>query len=143
MADAKLNQYEAMFLFGGSAAGDLDQAQNLCRQIIEKHQGQILVLKKWDDRRLAYEVAGQKRGVYIIAYFKAPGTAVGAIEREVGLTDQILRVMVLRADHLNEQEMAAVEPQPVAPREERGGSDRPRHDEHRAEAAEPAGAGKE
>jgi hypothetical protein len=44
MADAKVNQYEAMFLFGGSAACDLDQAQNLSRQIIEKHAGEILVL---------------------------------------------------------------------------------------------------
>jgi small subunit ribosomal protein S6 len=148
MADAKVNQYEAMFLFGGSAAGDLEQAQNLCRQVLEKHGGQIQVLKKWDDRRMAYEIEGQKRGVYIISFFKAPGEAVVAIEREVSLTDQILRVMVLRADHLNEQEMAAVEPQPIAPKEERSYSDRPRHDD-RAEggesrkAPEPAEAEKE
>lgn len=120
MAEAKLNQYEGMFLFGGSAAGDLEQAQSLCRQIVEKHGGQIIVLKKWDDRRLAYDVKGQKRGVYIITYFRAAGGAVAAIEREVGLTDQILRVLMLRADHLNEKEMAAVEPQPIVPREERG-----------------------
>jgi hypothetical protein len=89
---------------------------------------------------MAYEIAGQKRGVYIIAFFKAPGEAVVAIEREVSLTDQILRVMVLRADHLNEKEMAAVEPQPIAPREERGYSDRPRHDDRpeSAESSKPA-----
>ena len=41
------------------------------------------------------------------------------------LSDQILRVMVTKADHLNAEEMAAVEPQPIIPREERNTWDRP------------------
>ena len=36
------------------------------------------MIKKWDERKLAYEVNGQKRGTYVIAYFTAPGDAVGA-----------------------------------------------------------------
>jgi small subunit ribosomal protein S6 len=114
-----LSQYEAMFLFGASAAADLEAAINLARSIIERHEGQILVIKKWDERKLAYEIRGQKRGTYIIAFFKAPGKAISAIEREVNLGEEILRVMVLKADHLNAEEMAAVEPQPIQPREER------------------------
>lgn len=114
-----LSQYEAMFLFGASAAADLEAAISLARSIIERHEGQILVIKKWDERKLAYEIRGQKRGTYIIAFFKAPGKAISAIEREVNLGEEILRVMVLKADHLNAEEMAAVEPQPIQPREER------------------------
>lgn len=114
-----MNQYEAMFLFGPSAATDLEAAINLARSIIERHGGQILVIKKWDERKLAYEIKGQKRGTYIIAFFNAPGKAITPIEREVSLGEEILRVMVLKADHLNQQEMEAVEPQPIQPREER------------------------
>ena len=45
------------------------------------------------------------------------------------LSDQILRVMVTKADHLNAEEMAAVEPQPIIPREERNTWDRPSWEE--------------
>lgn len=133
MAEA-MNQYEAMFLFGPSATADLDAAINLARSIIERHGGQILVIKKWDERKLAYEIKGQKRGTYVIAFFKAPGKAVTPIEREVSLGEEILRVMVLRADHLNQDEMAAVEPQPIQPREERPSwDDRPPRDRDRGD----------
>jgi small subunit ribosomal protein S6 len=121
-------QYEAMFLFGASAAADLEGAITLCRTMIERHGGKILVIKKWDERKLAYEVNGQKRGTYIIAYFTAPGAAVGPIERDVKLNEQVLRVMITKAEHLSQKEMDAVEPQPIQPREERNSWDRPSWD---------------
>ena len=146
------NQYEAMFLIGPSATQDQQGALNTVRGMIERHGGQVMVLKRWDERKLAYEVNGQKRGTYIIAYFSAPGDAVGPIERDVKLNEQVLRVMITKADHLNQQEMEAVEPQPII-REERPswerpmGDDRgprrdhgPRREEHRGETA---GAGKD
>ncbi len=111
-------QYEAMFLMGPTGTAEPEKSLQMCRGIIERHGGQIIIIKKWDERKLAYELGGQKRGTYIIAFFRGPGSAVGGIERDVKLSDEILRVLVLRADHLNEQEMAAVEPQPIV-REER------------------------
>jgi small subunit ribosomal protein S6 len=126
MADkkTKANVYEAMFLFPASVATDLDHALMTARQMIERHGGEIIVLKKWDERKLAYELNGQKRGTYVVAFFTAPGNAVTAIERDVNLSEDILRVMVLKADHLNREEMEAVEPQPIQQREERTFGDR-------------------
>ena len=98
---------------------DATARSNLVRGIIERHGGKILVLKTWDERKLAYEIKRQKRGTYIIAYFNAPGDAVAPIERDVKLSEDVLRVMVTDADHLNQKEMEAVEPQPIQPREER------------------------
>jgi small subunit ribosomal protein S6 len=124
MAAAK-KQYEAMFLFPAGASAELDKSISTVKGIIERHEGKVQVLKKWDERKLAYELEGQKRGLYIIAYFTAPGAAVGAIERDVNLSEEVLRVLVTHAEHLNETEMAAVEPQPIQPREERQSWDRP------------------
>jgi small subunit ribosomal protein S6 len=124
MAAAK-KQYEAMFLFPAGASAELDKSVNMVKSMIERHEGKVIVLKKWDERKLAYELEGQKRGLFIIAYFTAPGSAVAAIERDVNLSEDILRVLVTHADHLNESEMAAVEPQPIQPREERQSWDRP------------------
>ena len=119
------NQYEAMFLLGPAATADAEGGLNLCRSMIERHGGHILVIKKWDERKLAYEVNGQKRGTYVIAYFTATGKAVGPIERDVKLNEQVLRVMITKADHMNQKEMEAVEPQRIEPREERNPWDRP------------------
>jgi small subunit ribosomal protein S6 len=120
-----LSQYEAMFLLGPVGAAEPERSIELCKGIIERHGGQIIVIKKWDERKLAYELHGQKRGTYIIAFFRGPGEAVGHIERDVNLSEEILRCMVLKADHLNEKEMNEVEPQPIAPpREERPMDDR-------------------
>jgi small subunit ribosomal protein S6 len=128
MADTttqKLNQYEGMFLLGPAAATDQEGGLKIVRTLVERHGGQIMVLKKWDERRLAFEIKKQKRGTYVICYFRAPGTAVAAIEREVNLGEDVLRVLVTDAEHLNQQEMEAVEPQPIQVREERPSWDRP------------------
>lgn len=114
----KPRQYEGMFLISPTVAAEMDNAMNIVRGFIERHGGQILVLKKWDERKLAYEVGKQKRGTYIISYFTAPSNALAPMERDVKLSEDVLRVMFTQADHLNIDEMNAVEPQPIV-REER------------------------
>ena len=128
MAEKPKKQYEGMFLLPAAAAGDADGAISTVRSLIERHHGEVIVIKKWDERKLAYEIAGQKRGLYVIAYFTAPGAAVAAIERDVNLGEGILRVLITDADHMNKDEMEAVEPQPIQPREERQSWDRPYED---------------
>ena len=118
-------KYEAMFLFPPPGATDAEAMQTAARGIIERHGGKILFIKKWDERKLAYEIGKQKRGTYIVAFYEGPGASVGAIERDVNLSEEILRVLVTRADHLSQKEMEAVEPQPIQPREERAPWDRP------------------
>ena len=116
----RTNQYEAMFLFGPSGAAEPQATLDLVRTTVEARGGQIQVLKKWDERKLCYEIDGQKRGTYVLCFFKGPSTAPAQLERDVRLSDAFVRVLILRAEHLSEQEMAACEPQPIAPpREER------------------------
>jgi small subunit ribosomal protein S6 len=121
----KQKQYEAMFLFPPPGTTDVDAMIKTAQGIIERHGGKVMVIKKWDERKLYYEIKHQKRGTYILAYFTAPGAAVGAIERDVNLSEDVLRVMVTTAEHLSKKEMEAVEPQPIQPREERAPWDRP------------------
>lgn len=135
MADktkVRTRQYEGMFLFGSNAASDLNGAIATVRGMIEKHGGEIIVIKKWDERKLNFEVGKQKRGVYIIVYFNAPTSAITPIDREVRLSEDVLRALITDAEHLNKTEMESVEPQPIIKAEppawDRGGGfggDRP------------------
>lgn len=107
-------QYEGMFLLPAGQA-DTEKSISLVKGMIERHGGQILVIKKFDERKLAYEVKKQKRGLYILAHFTAPGTAVASITRDVNLGDDVLRVLITDASHLNVDEMNAIEPQQPPP----------------------------
>src|SRR3954465_11848445 len=121
----KSNVYEAMFLFPPPGVTDVEAMIANSRGIIERHGGKITVIKRWDERKLAYEIKKQKRGTYVIAYFSAPPQAVTPIERDVTLSEDVVRVIIKKGDPLNETEMNAVEPQPIQPREERNPWDKP------------------
>jgi small subunit ribosomal protein S6 len=124
-AEVAPRQYEAMFLFPPPGTVDTEGMIATARGIIERHGGKIILIKKWDERKISYEIKHQKRGLYIVAYYSGPGASVAAIERDVNLSENILRVLITTADHLSEKEMNAVEPQPIQPREERAPWDRP------------------
>lgn len=98
-------KYEAMFLFPQAATADLKSAVEHVKEGITKNGGNILAIKKWGDRQLAFPIKKQKRGVYILAYFAAATDKLGAIERSFNLSEQVLRHLVTRVDHLNDEEI--------------------------------------
>ncbi len=128
--------YEGLFLFGSSASANLDDTMSSVRTLIEKHGGTADVLRKWDDRKLAYEVKKQTRGVYISTFFHAPPPAIEAINREVNITDDILRCLITDASHLSAAEVEAMQPQKPAPRKSRDDDGPRRPAAERAEEAE-------
>ncbi len=109
MDNKRVRQYEIMFLFPPTGAPEASEAIDLARKVLEKHHCEILVLKKWDERKLAYEVARHKRGLYVIGFFKADTQVLAAIERDCKLNEKILRIMIVTAEHLTLAEMEAVE----------------------------------
>ncbi len=107
MATATTNLYEVMFLIGQSTAANLSGVLEHINHIVERSQGEVVAMQKWDERRLAYEVDKQKRGLYILLYVKLTGEAVGGFERDCNLSELILRTLIIRAEHLTDEEAAA------------------------------------
>ena len=97
--------YEAMFLVSQSAATDFDGVIGHINEILARGHAEVIALRKWDERRLAFEINKQKRGTYILAYFSCDPVSVAHIERDCNLSERILRSMILRADHLSVEEM--------------------------------------
>ena len=91
--------YEAMFLVDSSlAASDWDGIQKSITNILQRSEAEIVSLRKWDERRLAYEIRGKSRGTYLLCFFRADGRRIRDIERDVQLSEQIMRVLVLCAE---------------------------------------------
>jgi small subunit ribosomal protein S6 len=109
MAEKRVYQYEAMFLISQAVAADLGGAIAHINEILQRGHADVIAMKKWDERRLAYEVQGQKRGMYILVYFKAAGADVAHIERDCNLSEKILRTLILRCDHMTLEQMQAAD----------------------------------
>jgi len=86
-----------MFLLNSvEAKRDWDGLCDHVRGIIEKHGGEVLREEHWDDRRLAYEVAGQKRGTYLLVFFRLDPNEMSPLRRDFELSERILRQLILR-----------------------------------------------
>ncbi len=149
-----IGTYEALFLLNANyATGSWDAAKSEVEHILHRANAEILHLRKWDERRLAYEISGNKRGVYVLAFFKCEGPKVAGIERDVQLSENIIRVLVLKADHLALKDIEAMQPQQpvVEDHDTRGfrrgpggaGGGRGDREREREPAAQPAAASTE
>jgi small subunit ribosomal protein S6 len=98
-----LNQYEAMFLFDPTYATDFQNAKAEVERILERAGAEIVFLTKWDERKLAYEIKGRKRGCYVLLYFKCPPEGIGKIERDARLSEPVLRILITRADGVTQE----------------------------------------
>lgn len=103
---AKNKLYEGMFLIDSSQAGsDWDGIIAAIRTILEKAEAEIDSIRKWDDRKLAYEIKGKSRGTYILSYFRVDGGRIQDIERSVRLSEKIMRVLILSAERLRPEDI--------------------------------------
>ncbi len=98
--------YEGMFLVdSGDAASDWDGVIKSIEKVISRAEGEVVSLRKWDERRLAYDVNGKGRGTYILVYFNVDPLRITSIERDVQLSEQITRVLVLRTDRMSQEDI--------------------------------------
>lgn len=109
MAANRVNYYEAMFVLSQAVAADLTSAISHIRGIIEKAGGSVVSMKKWDERKLAYEIAKQKRAYFLLVYFQAPAVRMHEIERSCNLSEQIMRNLIIKAEHISLEEMQAAD----------------------------------
>lgn len=104
---ARTGTYEVMFLASQAAAASFGDLVAHINHLLERTNADVLAMKKWDDRRLAYEIDKQKRGVYILAYISCPTDMVAHLERDVQISDQVMRVLITSAEHLTDEEVKA------------------------------------
>jgi small subunit ribosomal protein S6 len=100
-----------MFLVDSAlAAQDWQQILDEIQRILDRAKAEVVSLKKWDERRLCYDVQGKSRGTYILVYFNCETDKIGGIERDVQLSELITRVLVLRTDRMSSDDMQGPTP---------------------------------
>ena len=92
-------RYEAMFLVeSGLAAKDWDGVENHMKDLVERSGATILSRGKWDERKLAFDIRGARRGTYWLCYFQGGPDVPQKIRKSTTLSETVLRSMVLLLD---------------------------------------------
>jgi len=130
--------YEGLFLVdSGEAAANWQAVNGAIEKILSRSEADIVSIKKWDERRLAYDIGRRSRGTYLLVYFNCDPRRVGAIERDVQLSETVVRVMILRTDKMSPEDIARPTPAMVMEQDEAAAKARMEADaERRAAEAE-------
>jgi small subunit ribosomal protein S6 len=88
-----------MFILDANRYGrDAEGVSGLISTMIQEAGGEILVSRLWEERRLAYPIKGQRKGVYWLTYFRISTARLAEVQRRVQITDEVLRALFLKVD---------------------------------------------
>lgn len=103
---AKKKLYEGMFLVDSAkAASDWDGINAAIKKILDKAKAEIVSIRKWDDRKLAYDIRSVSRGTYLLCYFRVDSQQIRDIEKAVQLSEKIIRVLILNTDQMAQEDI--------------------------------------
>jgi small subunit ribosomal protein S6 len=96
---SKKYQYELTYVISGVVQqNQVDDIVRKVNHLVENNGGDVLEVDEWGNQRLAYEIDRKRSGYYVNMYFKAPGTLIERLERELQINDDVLRYLTLRMD---------------------------------------------
>ena len=98
METAVKKLYEAMFLVDSAQASDWDAVVKTVKTILKRSDVEMVSIRNWAERKLAYEINHKSRGSYALCYFRAESDKIRNIEKDVQLSEQIMRVLILSAE---------------------------------------------
>ena len=110
--------YETLFVVHPEKGPRMKEFIEKFKKVIEGQSGTVAHVEEWGSRDLAYRIEKQSKGHYTLMRYNASGRAVEELERNLKLTDGILRYLTVRAEE------GAPTTSPSAPR---GHADEPRH----------------
>jgi small subunit ribosomal protein S6 len=88
------------------------------KELLERHGCKVVAARRWEDRKLAYEIKKQKRGTYFLSYLEhpEPGDSLFELDRDLLLQDYVLRHLILKVDAVpeGEAELSAKEDSEIA-----------------------------
>jgi ribosomal protein S6 len=68
--------------------------------LFSKHGAEVKSARRWDERRLAYPIAHQLRGTYMLMYIASETSELAAIRRELEYYESVLRYVTLACDEI-------------------------------------------
>jgi small subunit ribosomal protein S6 len=105
--------YETLFVVHPEKGTRIKEFIERFKKIVEAQEGTVAHVDEWGLRDLAYRIDKQGKGFYTLMQYRSTARAVEELERNLRLSDGILRYLTVRADEERQSE-----PAPKSPSEE-------------------------
>jgi small subunit ribosomal protein S6 len=97
--------YETLFVVHPERGTRMKEFIDKFKKVVEAQEGVVSQIDEWGLRDLAYRIEKQTKGIYTLMQYRSSARAVEELERNLRLTDGVLRYLTVRAD-----EQAQIEP---------------------------------
>ena len=93
-----MTQYETLVVVHPERGPRVKEFIERFQKVIEGQAGTVAHVDEWGLRDLAYRIENQSKAYYTLFHFRGTGLTVQELERNLKLTDGILRYMTVRVD---------------------------------------------
>ena len=114
--------YEHVFLARQDVtAQQVETMTETYKAVIEANGGHVTKVEYWGVKSLAYRIKKNRKAHYALFNLNAPPAAVAEMERQMGISEDVLRFMTVKVEALEEGPSAMLQRRDRDDRPERGG----------------------
>jgi len=100
---SNLKGYEVMYLLEpGIEEEDLEEKKERIKSIVESGSGELVSMEEWGKKRLAYEIQGFNKGLYILTEFRASPDDIDVISEKSNVEEGVIRYQIFQNEDLAE-----------------------------------------
>lgn len=94
-----MRQYEAVYIIDPTLEEEqLAALVERFQSLVGNQGGEVQHVDRWERRRLAFEIKGRREGFYVVMNFRGISATETELSRVLGITDGVLRHMIVRMD---------------------------------------------
>ena len=92
-------EYETIYILRPNTPNEgVAEVNTRIKGVIEGMGGKVLKVDNWGKRRLAYEVAKERKGIYLYWLYLAQPGVVEETERNLRMLDSVIRYLTVKVD---------------------------------------------
>jgi small subunit ribosomal protein S6 len=92
-------EYETIYILRPNTPNEgVAEVNTRIKGVIESMGGKVIKVDNWGKRRLAYEVAKERKGIYLYWLYLAKSGVVEEAERNLRMLDNVIRYLTVKVD---------------------------------------------
>lgn len=109
-APGRARSYETIYIMRPDIDAESAEKTGLrVQEVVTRENGRLTQVELWGRRRLAYDIAKHKRGVYVYLKYLGNGRVVSEVERNLRLSDGVIKYQTVLLESDLEADSIAVE----------------------------------
>ncbi len=116
-----MNIYENMVILNAAISDEeAEAAITKIKELITGQGGEVLKVDVWGRKKLSYEIKKQKKGLYVLLFYKTPSATIKKLEEFYKVFDAVLKYMILKLHAKQVQNLENITTVSEPPAEQKG-----------------------